>query len=465
MSSEFDTAAPPPTVKGGANRDSSVRPEHHKIDRDTWGRYKLPDLDTGQIRAWRRATTLARTMTDEFTLNQWKQRKILEGIVRRQDLFALAAATEPEEFGVLNKIADQAADAAEANAGANNGTALHKFVQRLDLGINTMCPPWLQAYVDAYELGMQQHRLKTRPEYIERIVVNGSVQIAGQFDRIVFDPTDFDRIVFDPTDNVLKIADLKTAKLDSIQYAWLEIAIQLSCYAYADKVWDFATQRYIDMAEFAPGLDKTTALVLHLPNDVPERQANLIVYEIDLVRGWECAQIALQIHDRRSASKRYARLRPTPTSPAPTAKLTEQSSDGTMRSAPVTLPAGAPDSVPAEQPPVVGSEPRPEPSYAVGDTKIADENTIGVLMCTSCGERPPATLGARICARCAIEYALGKRAVTFGSLSPSERVLMCGSRAELQALWKTGTGEGWWTVELTKLGQEHLAKVETADVS
>ena len=48
---------------------TSFEPKH-----DRWGRYLLPDPETGAERAWTRATTVARTLADEYGLTKWKLR-------------------------------------------------------------------------------------------------------------------------------------------------------------------------------------------------------------------------------------------------------------------------------------------------------------------------------------------------------------------------------------------------------
>ena len=102
--------------------------------RDRWGRYVIPDPATGEPRAWTRVTTLARTLADRTVLEAWDQRNIALGIGARQDLYAQAASCTAEDTGTLTEIVAQARAAAAAQAGANTGSALHRFTERLDAG-------------------------------------------------------------------------------------------------------------------------------------------------------------------------------------------------------------------------------------------------------------------------------------------------------------------------------------------
>src|SRR5690606_11998477 len=72
---------------------------------DQYGRYVLPDPETGEERAWTRATTIANTLADRFGLEQWAKRNVVLGIAAREDLYALAVSCKPEDKDQLNQIA------------------------------------------------------------------------------------------------------------------------------------------------------------------------------------------------------------------------------------------------------------------------------------------------------------------------------------------------------------------------
>jgi len=70
-------------------------PARVEPSRDHYGRYLLPDPATGEERAWTRATTWARTLSDMTGLHKWECRMVARGITLRPDLYALAAAAPP----------------------------------------------------------------------------------------------------------------------------------------------------------------------------------------------------------------------------------------------------------------------------------------------------------------------------------------------------------------------------------
>lgn len=266
------------------------------VKRDRWGRYLLPDPETGKERAWTRATTVARTLADEYNLTKWKLRQVARGMALRPDLVAAAAATDPDaDKGTFDKITDQAMERAGSSAGANLGTALHSFTGRLDseqppldaLGAPAALHGDLRAYVDT----MRRHRL--RPAHVERIVVLPDLGIAGTFDRIVSQPPGQTKAA------PLAVLDLKTAK--SIDYSMLEIAIQLALYAHAPLMWNAATRTYEPMPV---DVDKDRALVLHLPVGKAHGQ----LYGVNIIEGWTYAQLAMQVRAARSNGKGLAWL-------------------------------------------------------------------------------------------------------------------------------------------------------------
>ena len=91
-----------------------IRPEPK---RDRFGRYVINGTP------YTRATTYAKSLEDMFNLSAWMQRQVAMGLAKRPDLLARAASTRPEERKQLDKICDDAREAAAASSGANLGTA------------------------------------------------------------------------------------------------------------------------------------------------------------------------------------------------------------------------------------------------------------------------------------------------------------------------------------------------------
>lgn len=261
------------------------------VKRDRWQRYLLPDPETGVERAWTRVTTVAKTLADEYNLTLWKLRMVAKGMALRPDLVAGAAAADLEQDKkALNKIAEQAMERAGSGAGANLGTALHTFAHRLvrgeaieSMGVPDALVKDLREYIDT----MKRHRLQPRAEWSERIIVIPALGVAGTFDNIVGQPSGVTK------SEPLSILDLKTGK--DLQYGWLEIAIQEALYVHGDFMWNPATQSYEPM----PEVDQHRGLVLHLPVGKAHGQ----LYGVNLIEGWEYAQLAIKAREARSTGK------------------------------------------------------------------------------------------------------------------------------------------------------------------
>lgn len=253
-----------------------------KIRRDRWGRYLLPHPETGEEQAWTRATTLAGTLADRFALEQWDQRNIVVGIGARQDLYAQAAACTPDDTKTLNGIVVQAKEASKSKAGANLGTALHRFTERLDAGEldpAQVPDPW-RADVQAYADAMSAAGIAVVDGWLERVLLVPEIDVAGTTDRLC---------------NAMewqlpRIGDLKTAK-DVLRYGMVEIALQLAIYAHASHWFDPQTGQLHEM----PLVDRDAAIVMHLPVG----QATCTLYEVDIAAGWEAVQLALAVRNWR----------------------------------------------------------------------------------------------------------------------------------------------------------------------
>lgn len=261
---------------------AGIQPEP---DRDRWGRYKLPALsavgDDGSrdVRSWTRVTTFAKSISDSMGLTKWQIRMAVRGIAMRPDLLALAASAPADDRSTLDRVAEQAKEAAGTSSGANSGTALHAMTERVDRGERLNVPPPWDADVAAYSRALRAARVTVDPELIERIVVCEALGVAGTFDRVLRLPG-----------GTLVIGDLKTGR--DLSYSWLEIAIQLAIYANADAMWNGITGQYEPM----PAVDKDMGLVVHLP--VGSAKATL--YGVDLRAGWAAAQLCASVREQRA---------------------------------------------------------------------------------------------------------------------------------------------------------------------
>jgi hypothetical protein len=58
-----------------------------------------------KAKSWTRVTTIANTLADRYALEQWAQRQIVYGLGVREDLYALAASSTPDDKAQLSQIA------------------------------------------------------------------------------------------------------------------------------------------------------------------------------------------------------------------------------------------------------------------------------------------------------------------------------------------------------------------------
>ena len=247
------------------------------VKRDRWQRYLLPDPETGKERAWTRATTLSSTLADTFGLTKWQMRMVAKGLAMRQDLLALAAAAHVDDKQTLDKVAEDAKEAAGSSAGANSGTALHSFTEALDRGEAVAIPaPW-DSDISAYDKTLEEHGITRHPEWVERITVVPEFGVAGTFDRIVT-----------LADGRRVIGDVKTGK--DLTYSWPEIAIQLALYANASHMWAG------DHWEPMPVHDPNEAVVFWLPVG----KADCQLFTVDTAAGWEMAGVAYNVRQWRA---------------------------------------------------------------------------------------------------------------------------------------------------------------------
>lgn len=271
-------------------------PDEGGIVRDRWGRYVLPDPETGQERGWTRATTWAKTISDTFKLHQWQERMTAKGLALRPDLYALIGATDDKNE--LNRICEDAKNAAGSKVGANLGTAVHNYTEQLDRGVELRSigvPSTIVGDVTSYGEALNRHGLVPVRDMIERVVLNTKLGVAGRLDRVLTNTRPVGRWT-EP--GALFIGDVKTAA--NIGYSWLEVSIQLAIYANADYFWNIETKTY----EKIPPLDLDEAIVMH----VPVQQGYTDMYRLDIRQGWVYAQLAGLVREARADRKLAVRL-------------------------------------------------------------------------------------------------------------------------------------------------------------
>ncbi|RMH69818.1 MAG: hypothetical protein D6683_15815, partial [Actinomyces sp.] len=255
--------------------------------RDRWGRYLLPDPDTGIECAWQRVTTLVKIPADTFALERWKMRRVAKGLAQRPDLLARAAAADIDDRKDLDDVVSAAIEAAEGSAAANMGTAIHRIVERLCRGEDPDVPADLRSTVDAWRRVTDAAGITFDAALVERIVVNTDLVVAGTLDAIATLP-----------DGTRVVADIKTGT--SVEYGAGEWAAQLAAYARARGLWNGGTG--LDAWDPMPaGLDVTRGLIVHLPAGAGECH----LFWVDLEAGWTWARRAAAIREMRKQARSW----------------------------------------------------------------------------------------------------------------------------------------------------------------
>ena len=278
--SPFADPSPAPTQAAG-----KVRMER--------GRYKLPDPDTGKDVLFTRVSNIAKVLEDTYHLDLWKDRMLAKGLAMRPDLVMLAGATPLEEkWKFSNDIVRPARDTAGGSQGANHGTAFHSLTEIVDRG-EPVPPGTLLDNVkrlDLYKQSLNAHGLTVIPDWMERVVLNREHRLVGRTDRALWADRGQGAAAWLPQGFSAVIGDVKSQK--SMDFGCMSIAMQLAIYAHADLVWNEDAGRW---EEPDIDLNRDVAVVMHVPSD----RIAADIHVIDIARGWELVQMAMEVRAAR----------------------------------------------------------------------------------------------------------------------------------------------------------------------
>ncbi len=243
------------------------------IKRDRWGRPLVTPPDGGKPVPYTRATTLASTLEDTYNLSRWQQRMVAIGLADRPDLL-LAVTAHRNDRDELNKLCEQALEAAKGTAAATTGTALHALTEQLDRGEELpTVPPDAEADLAAYTEAMRGIDILE----VERFVVLDDIKVAGTYDRLV------------DIGGIRTVADIKTG---TIEWGLPKIAMQLAIYSRG------VPYNPNDGTRSEPlNVDQRNGLIIHLPAG----SGTCTLHWVDLHRGWEAVKLALQVREWRNA--------------------------------------------------------------------------------------------------------------------------------------------------------------------
>lgn len=250
--------------------------------RDRWGRYLIPDPDTGKSRGWTRATTVAKTLDDSTNLTNWAKRQVAIGVALKPHLAAGIVAGRDDRRR-LDELVEAALEAAGGNERRELGTALHRILELVDTGrmaVDEVPDPWGDD-VRAYRAALAADGLEVVPELCEAVLLNRPLEVAGTCDRILRD-----------ADGRLVVADIKTGTF----VAWMAFATQFAIYATSTHLWDPTTETL----SAAPDMRQDHALLLH----IPAGEGRCEIEALSVPVGMDAALMALEVRRLRQADKR-----------------------------------------------------------------------------------------------------------------------------------------------------------------
>jgi hypothetical protein len=266
---------------------------------DRYKRYILPNRDGKEV-SHRRVSTVAKAIDDRYNLEKWAQRMVAHGIGLRDDLHSLAASHKPDEDRqVLDDVCLKAFEAAKGSAAASEGTALHRFTERIDRGqieLTDIGKRW-RPLIALYRRTLDKEGITVVPEFVEQIIIDDSQTVAGQLDRVAL----LDRAGY--------VGDLKTGK--NLEWSWLSIAIQLAAYANHTAIWNGQRGPRIE-------LETGIALVIHLPATGPEC-GTCTIYTLDIEKGYDAYLTACEVLGHRTEKSKLAKKLTDAKLPKPTA--------------------------------------------------------------------------------------------------------------------------------------------------
>lgn len=215
----------------------SQPPGRPQEERDQWKRRVIAHPYTGERVPWTSVSTFLGALKDSEGLIRWTARMVVTGLGMDEALWVRAAGTEPGDVRALDQIAEDAKRGAGAFRGANLGTAMHGFQERIDRGIDPRVPTRYASDVEAYRAEMTRQALTSDEKYLERFVLIPKYQLIGRIDGAFWRLGEPGSVSPDTTSraNELHLADRKTKQSKK---SWYEEACQLGLYSLATHFYD-----------------------------------------------------------------------------------------------------------------------------------------------------------------------------------------------------------------------------------
>lgn len=255
-------------------------------------------LKTKEI-GYTRTSNVAKLLEDNNSLTNHQVRVTMLGLAKNPDHIRAVneyAIDVAANRASLDALAAQCYGEADGWAGADHGTALHDLLEQIETG--KMAPEdilleGMRADVLAYRAHMEAEGLYVLPDWCEHMIVHDDVKVAGTFDCLV----GHRKSTYGWPEEVIRLADYKTTKPGSIEYAFAAYCIQLAIYRHGTPYRQHPTFGG-ERKDWPEHLDPSKAMLIH----VPAGHATCDLYEMDLDAGWEAAQHALYAREWRKRS-------------------------------------------------------------------------------------------------------------------------------------------------------------------
>ncbi len=222
-------------------------------------------------------STVAKIPEDTWNLDQWRKRMVALGVAGSEELVEKINATDQDDKGALDLLAEEALTLAGASIKAERGTKVHDTSEKHDLGEDLDEAEQMDA--ERWRSTLAAAGFTVVPDLIERVVVFPEDKVCGRFDRFVIRDHD----------GCMAAIDLKTGA-GAVKYPGSTV-IQLAMYANAplmagpmDEVEEgvFVTETFYPLPL---NMDRRVGYVIYLPDDsIPA------VHPVNLELGWKAWQ-------------------------------------------------------------------------------------------------------------------------------------------------------------------------------
>lgn len=260
------------------------------------GRYKAPHPVTGKKTSWTRITNFNKKASDHFALEQWGNRTLAVGLFSRPDLLQQVDGKDVKaDRTFLNRLVEEAKQAAGSKDRARLGTIMHKHTEEVDAGHKDLAdvPEQFRDDVAVYLDAMKAKSLMMLPHLMERSTAVVDLEVIGTFDGIVRLP-----------DGTYAVGDKKTGA--TLEFNQAEIAVQIAVYAHGVNSVGVATAHPSDIEGEPPTwtwekprdedgnvikVREDIGIVIHIPYGT----GDCFIYTIPLDVGWRGAQLCREV--------------------------------------------------------------------------------------------------------------------------------------------------------------------------